>query len=132
MSNIRTRAINDLKKQNLKNWSLPIILQDPDGNTYDKDNETGEDLKAVQILYDRIVENPDTGESITVNEPVIVIARSSLLVIPQPGETWSIKFPLDPTDEDTLSNYAFTPDRSIEGGGSLGFIRIYPIKLVQS
>ena len=130
--NLRTRAITDVKTQNLKNWALKIELQDPDGNTYIKDNDTGEDLKALQILYDRRVENPDTGEIIIVHEPVITIARSSLSRIPIPGETWSVKFPLDPTDENTLSNYVFNPDRSIAGGSSLGFFRIYPVKLVQS
>ena len=130
--NLRERAVIDVKNQNLKNWALPIILQDPDGNTYDTDNETGEELKAIQILYDSTSQNPDTGDIIIVHEPVITIARSSLSRIPIPGETWHIKFPLDPTDEDTLSNYTFIPDRSSEGGNSLGFIRIYPLKLVQS
>ena len=132
MTNLRTRAINDVKKQNLKNWSLPIILQDPDGITYDKDNETGEELKAIQILYDRRVENPDTGEIVIIHEPIITIASASLLRIPEPGEKWSIRFPLDPKEPDTLSNFVFTPDRSIEGGNSLGFIRIYPQRLIQT
>ena len=132
MTNLRTRAITDLKKQSTKNWSTPVIFIDPDGIIYDKDNDTGEELRTLQTLYDRRVENPDTGEAMTIHEPVIVQARSSLSRIPQPGETWSIKFPLDPMEENTLSNYVFTPDRSIEGGSSLGFFRIYPIKLVQS
>ncbi|HUX61451.1 MAG TPA: hypothetical protein VMV32_09090 [Ignavibacteriaceae bacterium] len=132
MTNLRTRAITDLKKQNTKNWSTPVIYQDPDGIIYNIDNETGEELRTLQTLYDRRVENPDTGEAMTVHEPVIVQARSSLSRIPAPGEKWSIKFPLDPMDETVLSNYVFTPDRSIEGGSSLGFFRIYPIKLVQS
>ncbi len=129
---LRTRAIVDLKKQNQRDWGTIVIYQDPDGNTYDKDNETGEDLRTLQTLYDRRVENPDTGEIITIHEPVIVQARSSLSRIPKPGETWHIRFPLDPTDEDTLSDYTFNIDRSIEGGNSLGFLRIYPTKLVQS
>ena len=121
-----------MKKQNQKNWSLPIILQGPGGITYNKDNETGEDLTAIQILYDRRVENPDNGAIMMVHEPVITIANSSLSRIPADGEKWSIKFPLDPTDPDTLSNYAFNPDRASEDGSSLGFFRIYPERLVQS
>ena len=132
MTNLRTRAIKDAKNQNIKNWSTPIELIDPDGIVYNTDNETGQPLRSLQTLYDRRDENPDTGEPITVHEPVISIARSSLSRIPQPGEKWSIKFPLDPTDETTLSNYVFDSDRSIGEGNSLGFIRIYPFKLVQS
>lgn len=132
MTNLRTRAIADVKKQNIKNWSTPIELIDPDGIVYNTDNETGLQLRSIQTLYDRRDENPDTGEPITVHEPVISIARASLSRIPIPGENWSIKFPLDPTDENTLSNYAFMPDRSMGEGNSLGFFRVYPIKLVQS
>lgn len=132
MTNLRTRAITDAKKQNIKNWSTPVEFIDPDGIVYNTDNETGKPLRTLQTLYDRRDVNPDTGEAMTVHEPIIAQARSSLSRIPAPGEKWSIKFPLDPTDETVLSNYVFTPDRSIEGGSSLGFFRIYPIKLVQS
>ena len=129
---LRTRAIADLKTQNLRDWPLPVILRSPDGVTYSTDAETGDTLQAVQILYDRRVLNPDTGEEVVVHEPIVVLARSSLARIPAEGENWQIRFPLDPTDPDTLSDYVFTPDRAVEGGNSLGLIRIYPQKLEQS
>ena len=132
MTNLRTRAIKDLKNQNIKNWGTSVEFIDPDGIVYNTDNETGKPLRTLQTLYDRRDENPDTGEPITVHEPVIVQARSSLSRIPAPGEQWSIRFPLDPTDENTLSNYVFNSDRSMGEGNSLGFIRIYPFRLVQS
>lgn len=130
--NLRAQAVIDVKTQNLKNWSLPIVLIDPDGNKYNTDNETAETLKAIQILYDYRRENPDTGEPMTVKEPVVVLALSSLSRIPQPGEKWIIEIPLDPSDPDTLSTFFFSSDRSPEGGASLGFIRLYPQKAAQS
>ena len=130
--NLRERAVLDIKNQNLKNWALPVELIDPDGNKYDTDYESGETLQAVQILYDRRDLDPNTGETVIIHEPVIVIALSSLERIPAAGEKWGIKFPLDPTDPDTLSYYLFTGDRAPEGGNSLGFIRIYPFKVEQS
>ena len=129
--NLRQRTIIDMKTQNLKNWSMPITLIDPNGIKYDTDNETGEDLKAIQILYDYQVENPDTGVPMTIKEPVVVIALSSLSRVPQPGERWIINIPLSPSDPYTLSPYMITADRPPEGGESLGFIRIYPEKADQ-
>jgi hypothetical protein len=129
---LRARAITDLKNQNLRDWPLPVILRSPDGVTYDMDAETGEQLQAVQVLYDRRSQQPDTGETIIVHEPIVILARSSLARIPAAGENWQIRFPLDPTDPDTLSDYVFTPDRAAEGGNSLGLIRVYPQKVEQS
>ena len=130
--NLRQRAIIDMKTQNLKNWSMPITLIDPDGIKYDTDNETGEILRAAQILYGYKVENPDTGVPMTVKEPIVVIVLSSLSRVPQPGERWIINIPLSPLNPDILSPYMITADRPPEGGESLGFVRIYPGKADQS
>lgn len=133
MSNLRQLAVKDIKSQNLKDWSLPVIIIDPNGNIQDTDNETGKPLKAVQILYDYLKVNPSTGMETLVNEPVIVMMRNSLSRIPLPGENWQIKFPLDPEKPYTLSeDYFLSGDKSPEGGQSLGFIRFYPGKAIQS
>lgn len=131
MPGLRTRAIADMKRLNLRDWSDIVELTDPDGNRYTTDNETGETLKAVQILYDYRRVNPMTGEEIIVNEPVVTMALSSLARVPQAGETWFIKIPTE-TGSTTLENFLLTPDRSPEGGKSLGFIRLYPIKAGQA
>ncbi len=130
MSNLRSRAIADMKRLNVRDWSDVVEFVDPDGTRYDTDNETGETLKAVQILYDYRRINPMTGEEIIVNEPVVVMARKSLSRIPQAGETWFIKIPVEPQST-TLENYLLSPDRAPEGGKSIGFIRLYPIKAGQ-
>ena len=132
MSNLRQLAIKDLKSQNLKDWSLPVIFVDPEGISYSTDNETGLPLKAVQILYDYLKLDP-SGMEILVNEPVIVMMRNSLSRIPLSDERWQVKFPLNPETPDVLAdNYFLNADRAPEGGQSLGFIRFYPLKGKQS
>ena len=132
MSNLRALVVSDVKELNHNDWGMPIVLKDPDGNVYNTDNETGESLMAIQVLYDYNKWNPDTGEDILVNEPVIVMSRKSLARIPLPGENWQVMFSLDPSDPDNLAeNYVIDGGRSPEGGQSLGFIRLYPHKVDQ-
>ena len=130
--NLRERAIKDSKKQNLKNWGLPIVLIDPDGNTYNTDAETDEQLMALQILYDYKRINPETGEEVTINEPIVTIALSSLSRIPQSGEKWIINMPADPSEVTQYETFIHSSTRAVEGGRSLGFIRLYPQKAKQS
>jgi hypothetical protein len=132
MPNLRELAAADLKTQNLNDWSLPIILIAPDGELINTDNETGEVLKAVQILYDRRKLDPATGEEITVHEPIISVTKSSLSRIPIPGEKWIIKIPISPREGAALETRQISGDRSIESGDSLDFIRLYPGKVIQS
>lgn len=131
MSDLRVRAVNDAKRLNIRDWGQLVELIDPDGNKYNIDNETGAQLKTVQSLSDFRRINPMTGETIIVMEPVVVLSRSSLVRIPQAGERWFIRVQLDPTSTN-LSNYILTGDRAPEGGRSLGLVRLYPIKAVQS
>lgn len=130
--NLRELAVKDMKSQNVKDWGLPIELMDPDGTWYTTDNETGETLKAVQILYDYRKLNPDTGEEITVHEPIVTIARSSLARVPVPGEKWIVKMPTETSESATLETRVINKARSIEGGKSLGFVRLYPGSVEQS
>ena len=131
MSNLRNRAIADMKRLNLRDWSGVVELTDPDGEKYTTDDETGEELKAVQILYDYRRIDPLTGEFITVNEPVVTVALSSLARVPVAGEKWHVRIPEDP-DATVLSDFVLDASRAPEGGRSLGFIRLYPHKAVQS
>jgi hypothetical protein len=122
---LRERVRRDCKILNNRDWGMPVILISPDGVTYDKDHVTGLQLKAAQILYDYTRVNPNTGEDILVNEPVVVIHRDSLARIPLPGENWIVKIPLN-ANSTTLTDYILTASRSPEGGQSIGFIRLYP------
>ena len=130
--NLRELAVTDMRVQNNKDWGLPIELTDPDGIRYTTDAITGETLKAAQILYDYRKLDPQTGEEITVSEPIVTIAKDSLTRVPLPGERWYIKMPIEPSESATLVSRVISEIRAPEGGSSLGFIRIYPGKAVQS
>lgn len=132
MPNLRELAVEDVKNLNVKDWGLRIELCDPDGIWYTTDNETGETLKAIQILYDYRKLNPETGEEITVHEPIVSIARLSLSRVPIPGESWVIKMPIEPSESADLVTRVITRARSLEGGESLGFVRLYPGAVIQS
>ena len=117
-------------------FGLPVELTGPGGieiktsaNSPDPLNPL--DLMA-QILYTTVRVSPETGEEMVTSEPVIVLRRSSLSHGPQDGEKWFIKFPKDPSLTADMANYALTPGRATEGGRSIGFIRLYPTKVIQS
>lgn len=132
MSNLRALAVSDMKNSNQSDYGLPVVLTAPDGTTYNTDAVTGETLTAVQILYDRKEIDPTTGAPIIIPEPIVVMARQSLARVPQAGENWHIRFPPDPYDPDTMDDFALSSARSVEGGRSIGFIRLYPLKATQS
>ena len=101
-------------------------------------------------VNDLLISQPDTGEQaleivetlvrsngvdIIVTEPVVVMARAALARVPVAGEQWSMSFPIDP-DPDTpraeWGNFILSKARAPEGGRSLGLIRLYPTKAVQT
>jgi len=125
--NLRVVAERDMRVLNQGQWYMPVILIAPDGEIINKDKIIPTDpLRAVQILYDYKRVDPRTGGEMTVNLPVVVLARKSLTRIPLPGEKWVIKMPEDPDPDGELVDFVFTPTRAPEGGRSVGFIRLYP------
>lgn len=134
--NLRERAEQDLSITLEKDYGLPVELTGPDGIEY-KTSANSPDLQNPlplrgQVLYTTVRVSPETGEQMVTPEPVITLRRSSLARIPQDGEKWFIKFPTDPSLTAELQNFALTPNRATEGGSSIGFIRLYPTKVVQS
>ena len=126
-TNLRERAESDLKSSLEKEWALPVQLSGPDGV------EDGVDSLLVgQVLYDYVKISPETGEEMTVNKPVVTLRRSSLTRVPEPGENWSVKIPIDPSTTATLQNFVLDKARPPEGGRSIGFIRLYLTKAEQS
>ncbi len=130
--NLRVKAIQDMKRLNLRDWSGLVELTPAiSGVVQNVDAETGEPLKAVQILNDYRSMNPETGEEIIITEPVVTMALSSLNPVPKAGEKWHIRVQLDPTSTE-LTDCVLSSTRAPEGGASLGFIRFYPQKVRQS
>jgi len=122
--NLREQAEQDLAHTLEGAFALPVVLIDPDGVTYD-------DLVG-QVLYDTVVEDPATGGTVVIDEPVVTLRRSSLTRIPGPGENWAVKIPITPSRTGDLVTHLIDPSKSPEGGASIGFIRLYLKKAAQS
>lgn len=121
---LRERVERDLAVTLEGKWSLPVNLMSPDGVRTDG-------LRG-QVLYDTVRLNPETGEDVVTDMPVITLRRSSLVRIPQPGENWFIEVPETPSEEATMIPYMMSSVRPPEGGRSIGFIRIYLQEVEQS
>jgi hypothetical protein len=84
------------------------------------------------VLYDTMVQDPATGIDVrldtVVHKPVVTLRVTSLDTIPVRGDI--VRFPLSPVEGEPLVSHYI--DRVSEDGRSLGFIRIYPGKLVQA
>ena len=130
MTNLREQVEADLSFTLEGDWGLPVILQAPDGTTYDKSaNDPTADLMG-QILYDTIEENPETGQQILVHKPVVTLRLSSLTRVPVAGEIWSVTIPSAPSLTAVTETYLL--DHPSEDGRSIGFIRLYLMKAEQS
>ena len=123
LANLRALAESHLSVTLEGAWAIEVDLIGPDGK-----KQLG--LKA-QVLYDRTEHNPATGQPVIVNEPVIVLRYSSLDPAPQSKEKWLIRMPVSPVEDAAKEDFALDPSRTIEGGRSIGFIRVYPKRVRQ-
>lgn len=115
--NLRELSEKDLGRSLEGEWSLPVNLIDPDGARYDG-------LRG-QVLFDIVRVNPETGEEVTVQTPVVTLRRSTLARIPAPGENWIVEIPATPSEAAAKVQHVLSPTRPPEGGASIGFIRLY-------
>lgn len=131
MINLRAEIEKDLHDSIESEWKMPVEITGPDGITqiYSKNDPT--ELLGGQVLYFTQSINPETGETIVVNKPVVSLRISSLNRVPQSGEKWFIRMPISPVAGASKENFVFTPTRAIENGYDIGFIRIYPQKIEQ-
>jgi len=109
--------------ENSNHFGLPIVFISPSGVSY----------AAVQgqVLYDtRAV--TDLGVEIIAHNPVVTVRKSSLTRVPLASEkgTWAVKIPSTPSP--TAATETYLIGRASEDGGSIGFIRFYLSKTVQS
>ncbi len=129
--NLRKRAESDLGTSLEKEWGLPVVLISPDGEVIDTSENSGEALTG-QVLYDTVTTNPETGEEVIVNNPIVTLRRSSLSRVPVPGERWIVKIPISPDPDADLTEFVISPMRSPEGGRSIGFIKLFLQKAKQT
>jgi len=129
--NARELVESDLKYTLEGEWGLPVELVDPDGNTYTTSaNDPTLDLVG-QVMYDTTRMDPDTGNIIVINNPVVSLRRTSLARIPQAGESWIVRIPIRPEYNAPKESY-YLGDLPPEGGASIGFIRLYLTKAQQT
>ena len=100
-----------------KKSGTTVVLIGPDGvpQTYDD----------CIFLSGRTQESPDSGEPTVVFNPMASFPRGSLVRIPKDGEKWSLTAPLDPDIPDVVTTMSMDQSKAVEGGRSLGIIRIY-------
>lgn len=122
MPNLRELIESDLGTTLEGDFALPVELIDPDGA---KQTLVG------QVLYDTITLDPETGEPITANNPMVALRRTSLTRVPVAGEKWIVKIPTDPSATAPLEEFMITGDRPPDGGRSIGYIRLHLMRVVQ-
>lgn len=130
-TNLRQLVESDLYETMEREWKIPIELTAPDGNKQIYSVNNPSERLGGQVLYYSRRESPTTGEPIVVNEPVVSIRISSLIRVPVAGEKWIIKMPISPRDGAAWHTFLVTSDRSPESGTDIGFVRLYPQRIVQ-
>lgn len=121
MVNLRQLVEQDLAQTLEKDFALPVVLIAPDGTSQTYQG---------QVLYDTTVEDPASGAPIVISKPVVTLRLSSLSRVPVEGEKWSVKIPSAPSSTATTETYFL--ERPSEDGKSIGFIRLYLMKVSQT
>lgn len=126
MENLRQQVEADLHESLEGEWGVPVELTSPDGIVQRYSANNPDELLRGQVLYFSKREDPATGETVVVPQPVVTLRISSLIRVPIDGETWHIRVPISPRAGAPLQSLLFTSDRAREHGTDIGFIRIYP------
>lgn len=119
---LHSLALNVVKVA-IKVFKTEVTLIPPDGAPF---------AAVCQFLSNRTSESPDSGEPMAVFTPIATFHRSSLVRIPENGEIWGMLAPLDPDIPDVKTFLSFDTSKTLEGGRSLGEIRIYFSEVQQS
>lgn len=128
------RAIieSDLLETLEGDFGLPVEILDPATGIWQTKsaNDNTKDLEG-QILYDSIIQDPNTGLDIVVHKPVVTLRRSSLTTVPDatPDDNWAVRIPLKPSA--SAPKVTFRIGRVTEGGDSIGFVRLYLERIEQ-
>jgi hypothetical protein len=128
--NLREQGESDLSFTLEGDFGLPVYFRH-DGVQYGSEADPVE----AQVLWDHSRMNPDSGEPVIVQAPVVTVRLSTMEAlgkVPEPGETWELFIPEKPSRTATKVEYIVTGDnRSIEKNESIGFVRFYPQELEQ-
>ena len=130
MQTLRAQAVEDLRTTLEGEFGMVVTLIAPDGSKIDTTKD-GLPLKG-RVLYSQARTNLETGERISVPEPLVILRRASLSRIPQTGENWAVSIPEGPAAGAALVTYALDGSQAVGSGESLGFVRLPLTKAVQS
>lgn len=122
-TNIREMAERHLSITLEGGFSLPVVFIGPDAI---------EDIYRCQVLLDSYKMNPDTGQMIVSDQPIVSARISSMRRVPLSGETWVLKIPSAPAETAEKLDFVLSATRAVEGGASIGFKRFYPRRAIQS
>ena len=129
---LRERQEKDLQTVLEGKWGTPVSVIYPNGEKQEfKAGSTTESLKG-QVIYPRLVDDPDTGEQIVLDKYVATLRRTSLDqdINDQNYQSVFLQFPI--TNDTTSPKVTFSIDRPPEGGQTLGTVRLYCIATKQS
>jgi hypothetical protein len=129
MENLREAIEHDLYDALEREWKMPVEITSPSGETQRYSLNNPSELLGGQVFYFSRRENPETGEPIVINQPVVSLRISSLIRVPKAGEKWFIRMPISPARNAPKVDFCFTSDRAPEHGTDIGFMRIYPFKI---
>lgn len=132
MGDLRAKVESKLSVTLEGRFGLPVELTGPDGSTQTQKAGDPESLLQGQVIYDTFEENPETGERVVLEGPVVTLRRTSLDTIPAPGEFWHVRVPSEPRADAPMEDYVLSSDLPPQGCRSIGFIRLYLTKPKQS
>lgn len=115
-------------------FSLPVqlILPDPDGGRYTTSALDSNKTLSGQVLYNSVREDPETGERLIVNTPVVSLRIASLPRLPRTGEKWGVEIPLSPAENAPFVLFIMdSVVRAPEVNRAIGFVRLYLQKAEQ-
>jgi hypothetical protein len=103
-------------------FGVPVTLLTPNGETVTKTVDGRPLLGKVRWTQPEV--NPDTGVAVAVPNPVVTLRRSSLAREPKTGENWGVIIPSGPRPDAPLETFALDRSYAVEGGRTLGKIRL--------
>jgi hypothetical protein len=120
----------DLQREDMdivaKDWWVPIILTSPDKDVYSNKVGTTEPLLGDVRKDPKVTELDEGGAPVSTEVLSIVIKTTDMERVPLEGESWFIEYPEDLTDAGTMKKAAFTPNNSLGGSVSLGYLKVFP------
>lgn len=118
---IRALIESDLQYTLEGDYGKPVVLIAPDGERVEVRG---------QVLFDTAEFDPETGAMLIYEKPVVTLRRTALSRIPGEKEKWAVIIPASPAATEATEIYSL--ERPVEGGRSIGFLRLYLTKVKES